>query len=52
VNKGFPVDGVAIAFFCALFGLVTVLGFVAARWMRGDLGLLDEWDSAGAASAP
>jgi solute:Na+ symporter, SSS family len=38
----FEVDGVAIAVFCALFLLVTVLGFVAARWKRGDLALLDE----------
>src|ERR687896_273071 len=43
----FEVDGVAIAVFCALFGLVTVLGFVAARWKRGDLGLLDEWGLGG-----
>jgi solute:Na+ symporter, SSS family len=47
VNESFPVDGVAIAVFCALFGLVTVLGFVAARWKRGDLGLLDEWGLGG-----
>ncbi|HEY6776726.1 MAG TPA: hypothetical protein VI122_09470 [Thermoleophilaceae bacterium] len=38
----FEVDGVAIAVFCALFLLVTVLGFVAARRKRGDLDLLDE----------
>src|ERR671917_60504 len=43
----FEVDGVAIAVFCALFGLVTVLGFVAARWKRGDLDLLDEWGLGG-----
>src|ERR671923_1770634 len=43
----FEVDGVAIAVFCALFLLVTVLGFVAARWKRGDLGLLDEWGLGG-----
>src|ERR671916_1860771 len=43
----FEVDGVAIAVFCVLFGLVTVLGFVAARWKRGDLGLLDEWGLGG-----
>ncbi len=47
MNEGFPVDGVAIAVFCALFGLVTVLGFVAARWKRGDLGQLDEWGLGG-----
>jgi solute:Na+ symporter, SSS family len=43
----FKVDGVAIAVFCALFLLVTVLGFVAARWKRGDLDLLDEWGLGG-----
>jgi SSS family solute:Na+ symporter len=43
----FEVDGVAVAVFCALFGLVTVLGFVAARWKRGDLDLLDEWGLGG-----
>jgi solute:Na+ symporter, SSS family len=43
----FEVDGVAIAVFCALFLLVTVLGFVAARWKRGDLAQLDEWGLGG-----
>src|ERR687895_813996 len=43
----FEVDGVAIAVFCALFLLVTVLGFVAARWKRGDLDVLDEWGLGG-----
>ena len=43
----FPVDGVAIAVFCGLFGLVTVLGFVAARWKRGNLELIDEWGLGG-----
>lgn len=33
--------------FLALFLLVTVLGFFAARWRRGDLNLLDEWGLAG-----
>ena len=47
MNEGFEVDGVAIAVFCFLFGLVTVLGFVAARWKRGDLGRLDEWGLGG-----
>jgi solute:Na+ symporter, SSS family len=47
MNEGFQVDGVAIAVFSALFLLVTVLGFVAARWKRGDLGLLDEWGLGG-----
>jgi solute:Na+ symporter, SSS family len=47
MNEGFEVNGVAIAVFGALFLLVTVLGFVAARWKRGDLQLLDEWGLGG-----
>ncbi len=38
---------VAVTIFVALFSLVTVLGFVAARWRRGDLGELDEWGLGG-----
>jgi SSS family solute:Na+ symporter len=37
----------AAAIFVALFALVTVLGFIAARWRRGDLDRLDEWGLAG-----
>ena len=37
----------AIAVFVALFALVTVLGFVAARWRRGDLSQLHEWGLGG-----
>src|SRR5882672_5927268 len=33
--------------FVLLFGFVTVLGFVAAYWRRGDLDLLSEWGLAG-----
>ena len=33
--------------FLALFLLVTVLGFVAARWRQGDLNQLEEWGLAG-----
>ncbi len=33
--------------FVVLFLLVTVLGFVAARWRRGDLNQLEEWGLAG-----
>jgi SSS family solute:Na+ symporter len=43
----FEPNAVSITIFCALFLLVTVLGFVAARWKRGDLGLLDEWGLGG-----
>ncbi len=37
----------ATVVFVALFGLVTILGFFAARWRRGDLDRLDEWGLAG-----
>jgi solute:Na+ symporter, SSS family len=37
----------AIAVFVVLFLLVTVLGFYAARWRRGDLDQLHEWGLAG-----
>ncbi|HET7584721.1 MAG TPA: sodium:solute symporter [Gemmatimonadaceae bacterium] len=37
----------ATAVFVLLFLLVTVLGFVAARWRRGDLNRLEEWGLAG-----
>jgi len=33
--------------FVLLFGAVTVLGFVAANWRRGDLSLLHEWGLGG-----
>jgi SSS family solute:Na+ symporter len=41
------VDRVALAVFVALFGLVTVVGFVAARWRRADLDQLHEWGLGG-----
>jgi solute:Na+ symporter, SSS family len=37
----------ALIVFVLLFGFVTVLGFVAARWRRGDLDELHEWGLAG-----
>ena len=37
----------AFIVFIAFFLLVTVLGFVAARWRRGDLSELNEWGLAG-----
>ena len=37
----------ALVILVLLFGLVTVLGFIAARWRRGDLKLLEEWGLAG-----
>jgi SSS family solute:Na+ symporter len=40
-------NAVALAVFCALFALVTILGFVASRWRRGDLDQLHEWGLGG-----
>src|SRR5436190_8041377 len=41
------INWVALIVFAFFFLLVTVLGFVAARWRRGDLDLLHEWGLAG-----
>ena len=38
---------IAIIIFLALFVFVTLLGFGAARWRRGDLNRLDEWGLGG-----
>src|SRR5436853_6772954 len=40
-------DWTALIVFIVLFVGVTVVGFFAARWRRGDLNLLDEWGLAG-----
>ena len=40
-------NGVAFTVFIIFFALVTVLGFVAARWRRGNLDLISEWGLAG-----
>lgn len=40
-------DATELMVFLFFFALVTVLGFVAAHWQRGDLSLLDEWGLAG-----
>ena len=37
----------ALTVFVLLFGLITVLGFVAAYWRRGNLHELHEWGLAG-----
>ncbi len=42
-----PVNPVAMTVFVAFFLLVTVLGFVAARWKAGDLTQLHEWGLGG-----
>jgi solute:Na+ symporter, SSS family len=44
---GAKLDWVAIIVFLALFSFVTLLGFVAARWRRGDLSQLQEWGLGG-----
>src|SRR5436190_20023354 len=41
------VNAVALAVFVFLFVVVTALGFVAARWRRGDLSILNEWGLGG-----
>ena len=33
----------SVAIFISLFGLVTIMGFIAARWRKGDLTQLNEW---------
>src|ERR671937_3244167 len=40
-------DALALTIFVVLFAAVAIIGFVAARWRRGDLNLLDEWGLAG-----
>src|SRR5437763_14812741 len=40
-------DAVALTIFVVLFAAVAIIGFVAARWRRGDLSLIDEWGLAG-----
>src|SRR5215469_7411019 len=42
-----PIDWIALIFFILLFGVVTVLGFAAVHWRRGDLDMLHEWGLAG-----
>lgn len=37
----------ALVVFVIFFALVTVMGFMAARWRRGDLNQLDEWGLGG-----
>jgi solute:Na+ symporter, SSS family len=37
----------ATAVFVALFALITLLGFLSARWKKGDLGHLHEWGLGG-----
>src|SRR5580693_8415080 len=41
------VNPIALTVFLALFALVTVIGFVAARWRQGDLDQRHEWGRGG-----
>ncbi len=41
------INWTALIIFILLFAFVTVLGFVAARWRRGDLTMLHEWGLGG-----
>src|SRR5919197_167285 len=41
------VNGVELGIFIGFFALVAILGFLAARWRRGDLNHLDEWGLGG-----
>jgi solute:Na+ symporter, SSS family len=40
-------DWAALVVFVILFAFVTILGFMAARWQKGDLEVLHEWALAG-----
>lgn len=42
-----PLNWPALTVFVLLFALITVLGFLAVHWRRGDLDLLHEWGLAG-----
>src|SRR5579883_1604351 len=42
-----PLNVTALVIFIALFVFITVLGFLAAHWRRGDLDILHEWGLAG-----
>src|SRR6478752_7567836 len=41
------VNWTILTIFVALFGFISWLGFVSARWRRGDLDMLDEWGLGG-----
>ncbi|HEX4172623.1 MAG TPA: sodium:solute symporter [Acetobacteraceae bacterium] len=41
------INWTALVIFILLFALVTVLGFIAAHWRRGDLTMLHEWGLGG-----
>ena len=41
------INWTALTIFIVLFGFVTWLGFISARWRRGDLDMLHEWGLGG-----
>jgi SSS family solute:Na+ symporter len=45
--SGIRFDATALGVFAFFFVLITVLGFIAARWRRGDLSQLHEWGLGG-----
>jgi SSS family solute:Na+ symporter len=47
MTESTSINTTALAIFIAFFALITVLGFVAARWKRGDLSQLHEWGLGG-----
>ncbi|ACR31328.1 monocarboxylate uptake permease MctP [Burkholderia glumae] len=47
MNGTIAIEPVALTIFVAFFVLVTVIGFFAARWKRGDLTQLHEWGLGG-----
>ena len=42
-----PLNWTALTVFIALFSLITIIGFMAGRWRRGDLDQLHEWGLGG-----
>jgi SSS family solute:Na+ symporter len=47
ITESHDTNTTALVIFILLFGLVTVLGFVASRWRRAKLDHLDEWGLGG-----
>jgi solute:Na+ symporter, SSS family len=47
MKRSSMIDWTALSVFTMLFVLVTVLGFLASRWRRGDLNHLHEWGLGG-----
>lgn len=47
MTNGVRFDATALGVFTFFFMLITVLGFFAARWRRGDLSQLQEWGLGG-----